>query len=198
VNYKEWLIPVVSAGLMLCAIGGMWLHRESEKEVQALHVSDPVQPAKRFSTNYFSQKNLSCLTEAIFHEAGMEPDEGKEAVGIVILNRAEQRNTDNLCSVIAESSIIDGKKVCQFSYYCMNHFDHKKMDGPVLASTALVAALILNNRFELGAMKLFRDATHYHADYITTPLWAKKMVFLGQIGVHKFYKKEATTNGNTK
>ncbi len=154
-------------------------------------VIEAIQP-KKYNIK-FSNENLRCLSEALFHEAGVDTHMGKEAVGIVILNRAEERGTTNLCSVIQEHKFVGGRKVCQFSYHCL---PNKKTpsDGNLWADSVYVAIKILNEKFEHNA-SFIQNATHYHADYIKKPAWAEKMHFIAKIDTHLFYRAH---NANTK
>lgn len=140
----------------------------------------------KYSINY-SDRSFACLSEAIYQEAGTESDQGKEAVGIVILNRAEQRKTQDICSVVREYKMVDGEKVCQFTYNCLDKIPAKK--GPNWYSSSFIAMNILHHRFEHGAWAIVGFADHYHANYVH-PKWSHSLTFMGQIGNHLFYRAQ--------
>ena len=51
-------------------------------------------------------KDLKCLSKNIYYEAGAEPEEGKVAVGLVTLNRAQDgRFGGSICEVVEQKSI---------------------------------------------------------------------------------------------
>ena len=64
-----------------------------------------------------SNKQMSCLAEALYFEARGEPIQGQLAVGEVILNRVEDtRYPSSICKVINQGT---GRRfACQFTYTC--------------------------------------------------------------------------------
>jgi spore germination cell wall hydrolase CwlJ-like protein len=136
----------------------------------------------------FEPKSLYCLADAIYHEAGVEPELGKEAVGVVILNRV-QNSSKNVCSIISQSRIVDGtRRVCQYSYYCLDKKNAKY--GANWEQSLFVAANLMHNKIDRSLRSFVGEATHYHADYVS-PVWSKspKMQYLGKVGRHFFYKE---------
>lgn len=163
--------------------------KQLDQEQQSVRLSETLKlniPQVEYST-----QNMNCLSEAIFHEAGIESSSGKEAVGLVIINRANQRKTSNLCSVIYESAIVNGQRICQFSYHCLNKIKNPNK-GINWAKSVLVAASLLNSQCDRKTLALVGTATFYHADYVL-PSWSKKLQFLGKIDTHLFYKEEEKT-----
>lgn len=123
---------------------------------------------------------LHCLTQAIYYEAGMEPDAGQRGVAQVILNRVRHPSyPSTVCGVIYQGS--ERKTGCQFSYTCDGslrrkaarfHWDRaKKVAAEALAGTSYSSV---------------GTATHYHATYVY-PYWAPSLRFLGTVGAHRFY-----------
>jgi len=56
-------------------------------------------------------KELACLARNIFYEAGSEPKEGKIAVGLVTLNRAQDgRFSPTICGVVNQKLVVDVPK----------------------------------------------------------------------------------------
>jgi spore germination cell wall hydrolase CwlJ-like protein len=127
-----------------------------------------------------------CLSLAIYHEARGEPDEGQNAVGRVILNRAASRYyPDTICGVVYQNAARLNR--CQFSFACDGKPDRA---GNLRAWAAVVAmAERLLCRDECGGVAISADlirSTHYHATYVR-PSWSKKLQRTGQIGSHIFY-----------
>ena len=124
---------------------------------------------------------LTCLTQAVYFEAGFEPAAGKRAVAQVILNRMRHpAYPKSVCGVIYQGS--ERRTGCQFSFTC---------DGSLLRSPATsawrdagaVAAAALAGHVEAGV----GTATHYHADYVL-PKWAFNLAKIEKIGAHIFYR----------
>ena len=124
---------------------------------------------------------LTCLTQAVYFEAGFEPAAGKRAVAQVILNRMRHpAYPKSVCGVIYQGS--ERRTGCQFSFTC---------DGSLLRTPAVVAwrdagavaAAALAGYVE----PIVGTATHYHADYVL-PKWAFNLAKIDQIGAHIFYR----------
>jgi len=124
---------------------------------------------------------LTCLTQAVYFEAGFEPAAGKRAVAQVILNRMRHpAYPKSVCGVIYQGS--ERRTGCQFSFTC---------DGALLRTPAAsawrdagaVAAAALAGYVE----PTVGTATHYHADYVL-PKWAFNLAKIEKIGAHIFYR----------
>jgi spore germination cell wall hydrolase CwlJ-like protein len=130
------------------------------------------------------ERQLECLTQNIYWEAGNEPFEGKVAVAQVTLNRLHSGEfADTLCGVVHQKTLVYRKVVCQFSWYC-NKADVRKQyvyQNEYEESNA-VAKKVLLEGFRLDGM---REAMYYHADYVD-PKWGKEKIT--KIGRHIFYK----------
>jgi hypothetical protein len=62
-----------------------------------------------------TQKQVDCLADNIYHEAGFEPNDGKVAVALVTLNRMQDpRFPKDICGVVKQRTA----SVCQFSWFC--------------------------------------------------------------------------------
>ena len=121
-------------------------------------------------------REIQCMAEAIYYEAGFEPYIGKAAVAKVILNRMHNPNYPNtVCEVVHQK--VNG--VCQFSYYC------NKLSLPNEEA--------FHEGYEISAAVLTRDqyknllptSLYYHADYVH-PNW--NLHQLRTIGHHIFYQ----------
>jgi spore germination cell wall hydrolase CwlJ-like protein len=129
------------------------------------------------------QKQVQCLAENIYFEAGHEPYKGKQAVGFVTLNRLQTGNyANNICGVVQQR---DGN-LCQFSWYCDKTITSKRLTikhTPLYNEILEIATNLVVN-FEI-LTDVTDGATYYHADYVH-PKW--KLEKVDQIGRHIFYR----------
>ena len=59
------------------------------------------------ATPFLSDKDIECMARNIFYEAGGEPTEGKIAVGVVTLNRAQDgRFGKTVCDVVKARTVV--------------------------------------------------------------------------------------------
>lgn len=124
-----------------------------------------------------SSKELDCLAKNIYHEAGVEDRAGKIAVAQVTLNRLKEgRWGKDICKVVYSKA--------QFSWTLDKKKRTAKPEGLLWEQSRAVAL-----EFQRGTrIKGLEDSTHYHADYIRDPNWAKAKQVVKQIGQHIFYK----------
>ena len=130
------------------------------------------------------EKELHCLAQNIYHEAGAESYDGKLAVAQVTVNRVESSEfPDTVCEVIKQKSIWQGRTVCQFSWFCSAKAKSKLPFNSEMYQESLRAARqILIDGFELIKLK---DALYFHATHVN-PNWGK--VKVAKIGNHVFYR----------
>jgi spore germination cell wall hydrolase CwlJ-like protein len=129
------------------------------------------------------ERQLSCLTKNIYHEAGGEPFEGKVAVAQVTLNRANNAGfPDDICQVIYQKNQVYSKVLCQFSWVCESAGNFKPVNRREYEESQAVAKKVLLEGFRLPSLK---DAMYFHGDYIN-PGWKHERV--AHIGRHIFYK----------
>ena len=129
-----------------------------------------------------SNKQISCLAEALYFEARGEPIQGQLAVGEVILNRVEDtRYPSSICKVINQGT---GRRfACQFTYTCDGKLETVHERKPY--EMALKIAKILMTTHD---GKLTRGSTHYHSNYVN-PKWSKKFDRVAKFGRHIFYRQ---------
>lgn len=124
---------------------------------------------------------LTCLTQAVYYEAGYEPAAGKRAVAQVVLNRMRHpAYPKSVCGVVYQGS--ERRTGCQFSFTC----DGSLLRAPGAAAwrdAGAVAKAALAGHVEPGV----GTATHYHADYVL-PKWAFTLAKIEQVGAHIFYR----------
>lgn len=124
---------------------------------------------------------LECLTQAVYYEAGQEPDDGQRGVAQVVLNRVRHPAfPSSVCGVVYQGST--RATGCQFTFTC----DGSLRRGPSAASWARarrVAEAALNGTV-FAPVGL---ATHYHANYVV-PYWASTLAKNAVVGAHLFYR----------
>lgn len=125
-----------------------------------------------------AKKQVDCLADNIYYEAGYEPDEGKKAVAMVTLNRVnDPRYPKDICSVVKQKV----KSTCQFSWFC----EKKRTVNTEVYDRALNVALFVYANYE-SMRDVTKGALYYHADYVN-PRW--KLEKTTTIGRHIFYKE---------
>jgi len=128
------------------------------------------------------ERELKCLAQNIYYEAGFEPFEGKVAVAQVTLNRVESgKFPGDVCGVIFQKGVIYDKVICQFSWYCENAGVRKPVNPAAYQESMIVAKKVLLEGFRLPSLEA---ALFYHADYVS-PKWGKEKIAV--IGRHIFY-----------
>ena len=129
-----------------------------------------------------SNKQMSCLAEALYFEARGEPIQGQLAVGEVILNRVKDtRYPSSICKVINQGT---GRRfACQFTYTCDGKLETVHERKPY--EMALKIAKILMTTHD---GKLTRGSTHYHSNYVN-PKWSKRFERVAKFGRHIFYRQ---------
>jgi len=128
-----------------------------------------------------AERELHCLSEAIYYEARGESIEGQIAVAEVIMNRVDSRHyPDTVCGVVSQGE--HRRNSCQFSYRCDG--EPERMSDRTAASRARDVAILL---MKGERRDLTQDATHYHATYVK-PYWAKSLTHTATHGTHVFYR----------
>lgn len=121
-------------------------------------------------------REIQCMADAIYNEAGFEPDLGKAAVARVIVNRTKSEQfPKSVCGVIHEKH----EGVCQFSYVCMGGIKHRDPTA-FRVSYQIAVEVLTKDQYR----NLVPNALFYHADYVN-PGW--RLPRVRQIGRHIFY-----------
>lgn len=145
--------------------------------------SAPVRAAKPFEapesgTAY--ERALTCLTQAVYYEAGFEPLPGRRAVAQVVLNRMRHPAfPKSVCGVVYQRN---STPVCQFSFVCDGSLN-RAPSASAWRSAREIAAAALAGYVEPSV----GQATHYHANYVA-PRWAPLLAKITNIGAHIFYR----------
>ena len=129
-----------------------------------------------------AKKQIDCLADNIYHEAGYEPDQGKIAVALVTMNRVQDpRYPKDICSVVKQKV----NYTCQFTWFCQDKYTNRQKTA---YEESRDIALHVYANYE--KIKDFTNgALFYHADYVN-PHW-RGLERTTVIGRHIFYKEKA-------
>jgi len=142
-----------------------------------------------------NSEELECMSKNIYFEAAMESTAGKLAVAQVTMNRVRSTHYPNtVCKVITQGIHYKNgfpvKDRCQFSWYCDGKLDEPQTTSSMWRASQEIAKYVLTT----PDLKDITDgATHYHADYISSPRWASPRRRTVEIDTHIFYNKSKTT-----
>jgi spore germination cell wall hydrolase CwlJ-like protein len=146
----------------------------------------PVEPREKTIDVYslVSEKDIICLADNIFFEAGNQSDLGKKAVAYVTINRLLSINfPDTLCNIVYQRK----GNVCQFSWACKHKsLIAKKTREKEMWERSLSIAhdVIYSYHFKNDPTA---GALFFHADYVR-PFWSKTMLATIIINNHIFYR----------
>lgn len=124
-------------------------------------------------------RQIQCMAENIYHEAGNQSQRGMIAVGNVVMNRVESgRFPDTPCEVIHQRS----RGMCQFSWVCNTR--NRIRDLEMFRRAREIAVMVYYGR----TSDVTRGSTFYHAAYIS-PGWFATLIQTVRIGDHIFYRR---------
>lgn len=134
-------------------------------------------------------REVKCLADNIYFEAGHEEQRGQIAVGLVTINRVKSNGyPDSICGVVwqANKRKRDGKTVAQFSWT-----KDGRSDVPRNRQVWEECYELAKDMLKDGSLDNYDDftkgATHYHATYVK-PRWRTQMEKVEKIGLHIFYR----------
>jgi len=130
-------------------------------------------------------KQLKCLTDNVYFEAGSESYEGKLAVAQVTINRANNpKFGGTICEVVYQRSYVNKLLVCQFSWTCMKNMlvrdKYAYEEAEMVSRKALTEPNVHDTISKTNAL-------YYHNTQVD-PGWNLQRVT--QIGHHIFYKEK--------
>ena len=130
---------------------------------------------------------IECLAQNIYFEARSESDQGKLAVGQVVMNRvASQRFPGAICDVVRQGG--EAKRFrCQFSWWCDGKSDKPSHQKAWQKSMALARDIYWGRTDDPTDGALW-----YHADYVD-PYWRSAFNEGPKIGRHIFYTAKTAT-----
>ncbi|MEX0969052.1 MAG: cell wall hydrolase [Paracoccaceae bacterium] len=129
------------------------------------------------SRNGFTQADVACMAEALYFEARGTGEEGRRAVGEVILNRVtDPRFPGTVCAVVDDN--------CQFSYRC-DHIPNNMYNDSAARGRALDTALTLltEQRADITSGALF-----FHSERMRPTSWFQTLPRVGTFGGNVFYR----------
>lgn len=127
-----------------------------------------------------SKSDLYWMAMNIYHEAGNQPLIGKIAVGIVTMNRVnDKRYPKNIRDVVTDPH--------QFSWYNTKSANTPPTSNARWRESYEVAKLLLTKAIGNDIIKLLEGATHFHATSVK-PDWINKVHRVAQIEGHVFYR----------
>ena len=133
-----------------------------------------VTAAPEVSRTSASQRDLSCLAEAVYFEARGTGLTGETAVAQVVVNRAKAASFPNsICGVVGDG--------CQFSYRCDGRTDVLS-DAGSRARAFKVAEAVLG-----GAPDITKGALFFHSAR-AKPGWFSSRPRVGTFGGNVFYR----------
>lgn len=178
---------IIAIGAGLLAVGlvtsnVLILQKVSKLESDIDQVKKDVNEVVMYRTTerlQVSEKDMHCLIKNIFHEAGVEDHAGKVAVAQITLNRLRDgRWGKSICEVVYSKA--------QFSWTLQKKLRWSQPKGKLWDDSVRVAHEFAK---EGKRIKGIESSIMYHADYIQTPYWAKKMQVAHKIGQHIFYHR---------
>ncbi len=126
-------------------------------------------------------RQLDCLSRAVYYEARSEDTAGQLAVAEVVMNRVrDPRFPKSICEVVYQGQYRDTG--CQFTFTC----DGSVRNKPAGLSWDRAKDIALHVMLGLNT-PVTKKATHYHTDYVN-PYWAPGLVETANIGTHIFYR----------
>lgn len=126
---------------------------------------------------------VECLALTIYFEARGEPEQGKIAVGYVVMNRVMDPSfPDTICAVVRQGGE-SPRFHCQFSWWCDGMSD-EPTDPVSWRQSYRIAHLIYWGLLDDPT----QQALWYHADYVHPP-WKDSLAQGPTIGQHIFYNR---------
>ena len=133
-----------------------------------------------------TQKQLTCLAQNIYHEAGSESFDGKVAVAQVTINRANNGNfPSTICGVVNQKTQVADKTICQFSWVCDPLAKGRRIYSKAWQESQEIAHSVLLDGLRLES--LGTKALYFHNAKVR-PKWGLARV--DRIGGHTFYSDD--------
>ena len=147
----------------------------------ALGPNPPAAPFRFKGNDAARAQALSCLSSAVYYEAGNQDLDGERAVAQVVLNRVRHPAFPaSICNVVYEGST--RPTGCQFTFTCDGSLNRQPDSGGWRRAKEVAEAALSGSVY--GPVGW---ATHYHADYVV-PYWSSTMAKSTVVGAHLFYR----------
>lgn len=137
----------------------------------------------RIVSKAVDMKQLICMANNIFYEAGSENTLGQAAVARVVMNRVRHGFGADPCRVIHQVTKIDDKKVCQFSWVCEGKGTPNRFDPRYTKAMTVAYDVMAHDAYNDVVPK---STLFFHATSID-PDWPHRKV--ATIGNHAFYAR---------
>jgi len=167
----------------------IWVPPTTDKQATVMVPLIKTTNGKETVVPMVNSEELECMTKNIYFEAAVEGTAGKLAVAQVTMNRVKSDYYPNtVCKVITQGRHYKNgfpvKDRCQFSWYCDGKLDVPPTSGSLWKDSREVARYVLSTP---DLMDITDGATHYHADYISSPRWADPRRKTAEIDTHIFF-----------
>ena len=184
------LITLWSATLNSGSTTKIWVPPITDKQATIMSPLQMTTNGKTTVVPMVNSEELECMSKNIYFEAAMESTAGKLAVAQVTMNRVRSHHYPNtVCKVITQGRHYKNgfpvKDRCQFSWYCDGKLDVPHI-GAMWRESSEIAVYVLATP---DLIDITDGATHYHADYISSPKWADPRRKTVEIDTHIFYNK---------
>jgi len=139
------------------------------------------------ATEEYENNQITCLAQNIYFEARSSSFADQVAVADVVMNRVEHRSYPNTICGVVHQGYKKGRRDCQFSWYCDGKSDNipnKQTNDAWWDAVDIASDMYFNGTWR----GITEGATNYHANYVK-PAWRKKLILVGSIGEHIFYRQ---------
>jgi len=129
------------------------------------------------------KRQIACLADNIYYEAGNQSITGKKAVAYVTLNRMRNSNwPSDVCQIVYQRTVSKelNKTICQFSWVC----EQRRSKNDTVWEQSYNIARHVWYKYDASTDPT-NGATYFHATYVR-PQWNYQKTI--QIGDHIFYK----------
>lgn len=158
------------------------------------HIESMQQETEPKVVQQVDKKQLQCMADNIYYEAGGEPTEGKAAVARVVLNRIYHGFASTPCKVVYQTTIVKQTneddesfwvKMCQFSWVCEGKSNPNRNSSRYQSSLQVAHDVLAYDKYKDVVPK---TALFFHNTSVTNN-YPHEVV--AKIGNHVFYKKKS-------
>lgn len=181
----RWLSIVFISQILIIVLGLTFIvHLPIKYKTVTQEVE--IEPVRAFIdvSKLVNEKDLICLADNIFFEAGNQSDLGKKAVAYVTVNRLlSEKFASNICGIVYQKK----GYVCQFSWVCKHRAirNRKNKENDMWQRSLSIAQDVIYSYSPQHDPTL--GALFFHADYVRPP-WSKVFFVTTTINNHIFYR----------
>jgi spore germination cell wall hydrolase CwlJ-like protein len=164
---------------------------------RSTHIESVQQETEPTTVQQVDKKQLQCLADNIYYEAGGEPTEGKAAVARVVLNRVDHGFAPTPCKVVYQTTKVKQTneddetfwvKACQFAWVCEGKGNPNRNSLRYQTSLQVAYAVLAYDAYKDVIPK---TVLFFHNTSIINK-YPHEVV--AKIGNHIFYKKKPKKN----